>query len=68
MERLRSHTPCDERMPDGRFYCPYMDMDGSVDCGYWCSQDSDSDYVPELDADDLEEFQSFCNFIDRRTE
>ena len=53
---LRKVTPCDERDPmTGQCYCPYMDMDGYVDCHYWCSAEEPEDY-PEIDADELEMF------------
>lgn len=61
---LRSHTPCDERDPlTGQFYCPYMDMDGYVDCQFWCQDIPEPDY-PEIDAEELEEFMSFADFVE----
>ena len=52
MASLRTHTPCDERDPvTGQFYCPYIGMDGYVDCHYWCSAEEPADY-PEVDAEE----------------
>ena len=63
---LRSSTPCDEADPlTGKHECPYMDLDGYVDCHYWCSAEEPADY-PEVDAEELAEFQSFCDFIEGR--
>ena len=61
---IKAHTPCDERDPmTGEFYCPYIDMDGYVDCHFWCSPEEPADY-PEVDAEELAEYQSFCDFIE----
>lgn len=59
---LKAHTPCDERDPfTGSFTCPYIDMDGYVDCQFWCQDIPEPDY-PEIDAEELEEFMSFADF------
>lgn len=53
---LRWRTPCDERDPmTGEFHCPYMDMDGYVDCVYWCSDRPDEDWTPEEGDRSMEE-------------
>ena len=63
---LKAHTPCDERDPlTGQYECPYIDMDGYVDCHFWCQDIPEPDY-PEIDADELEEYQSFCDFVEGR--
>lgn len=50
---LKAHTPCDERDPiTGSFTCPYVDMDGYVDCHFWCQDIPEPDY-PELDSEEL---------------
>ena len=53
---LRSSTPCDEADPlTGKHECPYMDMDGYVDCYYWCSAGTDEDYDPASQDEEVYE-------------
>ena len=58
---LKAHTPCDERDPiTGQYECPYIDLDGYVDCQFWCQDIPEPDY-PEIDAEELEMYMSFAD-------